>query len=86
MTKVVEKVVDPEITKKVQIQIENMNQRHLDEMQKMMSVIKAQASVKEGEVKKVVEEKNKQIELLKKTEKEKERMNQELVIRFENER
>ena len=55
-------------------------------MQKMMSVIKAQASVKEGEVKKVVEEKNKQIELLKKTEKEKERMNQELVIRFENER
>ena len=63
-----------------------MNQKHLDEMQKMMSVIKSQSNIKEGEIKKVVEEKNKQIELLKKTEKEKERMNQELVIRFENER
>ena len=52
----------------------------------MMSVIKSQSNIKEGEIKKVVEEKNKQIELLKKTEKEKERMNQELVIRFENER
>ena len=86
VTKVVEKVVDPEITKKVQFQIEQMNQKHLDEMQKMMTVIKSQSNIKEGEIKKVVEEKNKQIELLKKTEKEKERMNNELMIRFEAER
>ena len=52
----------------------------------MMTVIKSQSNIKEGEIKKVVEEKNKQIELLKKTEKEKERMNNELMIRFEAER
>ena len=68
----IEKIIDPEITKKLQIQIESMNQKHLDEMQKMMSVIKSQTNIKEGEIKKVVEEKNKQIELLKKTQEEKE--------------
>ena len=55
-------------------------------MQKMMSVIKSQTSIKEGEIKKVVEEKNKQIELLRKTQKEKEEMNFELVSKFEHER
>ena len=63
-----------------------MNKRHLDEMQKMMSVIKSQTNIKEGEIKKVVEEKNKQIEILKKTEREKERMNMEIMNKFEIER
>ena len=52
----------------------------------MMSAIKTQSNMKDGEVKKVVEEKNKQIELLKKSEREKEKMNQELMHKFEYER
>ena len=52
----------------------------------MMSVIKSQTSIKEGEIKKVVEEKNKQIELLRKTQQEKDVMNSELVSKFEAER
>ena len=58
--KVIEKV-DPDLTAKVQKQIEQMNKQHLDEMQKMMTVIKSQSIMKDGEIKKVVEEKNKQI-------------------------
>ena len=78
--------IDPELTAKVQRQIEEMNKKHLDEMQKMMSVIKAQSNIKEGEIKKVVAEKNMQIELLKKSEYEKEKMNNEMMRRFEMER
>ena len=57
----VEKVLDPEITKQVSLQIAEMNQKHLDQMNSMMSVIKQQNLIKEGEIKKIVEEKNKQI-------------------------
>jgi len=80
--KVIEKV-DPDLTAKVQKQIEQMNKQHLDEMQKMMTVIKSQSIMKDGEIKKVVEEKNKQIELLKKSEKEKENMNYERMHKCE---
>lgn len=45
-----------------------MNQKHLDQMNSMMSVIKQQNLIKEGEIKKIVEEKNRQIELMKQTE------------------
>ena len=64
----VEKILDPEITKQVSLQIAEMNQKHLDQMNSMMSVIKQQNLIKEGEIKKIVEEKNRQIELMKQTE------------------
>ena len=63
-----------------------MNQKHLDQMNSMMSVIKQQNLIKEGEIKKIVDEKNKQIEVLKQTEEQKERHNSELFKRFEAER
>ena len=63
-----------------------MNKQHMDEMHKMMSAIRNQTTVKDGEIKKVVDEKNKQIELLKKSEQEKERMNTEILHKFESDR
>ena len=45
----------------------------------MMTAIKSQTAIKEGEIKKVVAEKNAQIELLQKSEQEKERMNHEMM-------